>query len=264
MLHAGGASCFRAASSDWCTHAGSTFFNATDCGDDGPGSTDLACVDWFGGRWVMLSSQGCVSRGGFGDLRYGVQTPANVSWCPAVFTAPRGAASCFRAASSDWCTHAGSTFFNATDCGDDGPGSTDLACVDWFGGRWVMLSSQGCVSRGGFGDLRYGVQTPANVSWCPAVFNTWAGAASCFRAASSDWCTHAGSTFFNATDCGDDGPGSTDLACVDWFGGRWVMLSSQGCVSRGGFGDLRYGVQTPANVSWCPAVFTTPRGEETQ
>ncbi|KAG2497528.1 hypothetical protein HYH03_004676 [Edaphochlamys debaryana] len=113
-------SCVRApagySGSDWCTHDGSTFFNAIDCGDDGPGSTDLACTDWFGGRWVMLSSQGCVSRGGF----Y-YQVPVNVSWCPTAFVTPRSCPD-----DPLWCHNPGDRF-TAADC--DADGLLDAACV---------------------------------------------------------------------------------------------------------------------------------------
>ncbi|KAG2488740.1 hypothetical protein HYH03_012739 [Edaphochlamys debaryana] len=101
----------------------------------------------------MLSSQGCVTRGGFGDLRYGVQTPANASWCPAAFTQPRSCPD-----SPLWC-HGTGDRFTAVDCDSDG--LLDAACVAANGTRHTRRSTDLCVQR-----------INASAAECPAAFGS--------------------------------------------------------------------------------------------
>ncbi|GIL83516.1 hypothetical protein Vretifemale_12302, partial [Volvox reticuliferus] len=118
------------------------------------------------------------------------------SICPAAFgcSKPPG-----------WCVHTGSVL-KQLDC--DGDGVLDLACSDNTGRRWAILSKNNCAEDwiGG-----------KPVSICPNGFG-------CFRPAG--WCVQKGSVARNV-DC--DGDGALDWACSDSNGGRWAILSKNGC-----------------------------------
>ncbi|GIL63343.1 hypothetical protein Vafri_17315 [Volvox africanus] len=195
-----GFGCSRPADS-WCNHKGSVF-RQLDC--DGDGALDLTCSDNDGRRWALLSKNGCAGDGAG-------KTPVDV--CPAGFGCPRP---------DGWCNQKGSVF-RQLDC--DGDGALDLTCSDNDGGRWAILSKNGCAADWAGG-------RPVDV--CPASFG-------CPRP--DGWCNHKGSVF-RQLDC--DGDGALDLTCFDKDGGRWALLSKNGCAGDGAG-------KTPVDV--CPAGF---------